>query len=46
MLKESFKYDIKIIDLKNSFNVYGKVLSKKVLLNVEEIDDYIITYTN
>jgi len=42
----SFKNDIKIIELKNSFNIYGKVLSKKVLLNVEEIDDYIITYTN
>ena len=42
----SFKNDIKIIELKNSFNIYGKVLSKKILLNVEEIDDYIITYTN
>ncbi len=42
----SFKNDIEIIELKNSFNIYGKVLSKKVLLNVEEIDDYIITYTN
>ena len=42
----SFKNDIKIRELKNSFNIYGKVLSKKVLLNVEEIDSYIITYTN
>ena len=42
----SFKNDIKIIELKNSFNIYGKVLSKKILLNVEEIDDYIVTYTN
>ena len=42
----SYKNDIKIIELKNSFNIYGKVLSKKILLNVEEIDDYIITYTN
>ena len=42
----NFKNDIKIIELKNSFNIYGKVLSKKVLLNVEEIDGYIITYTN
>jgi len=42
----SFKNDIKIKELKNSFNIYGKVLSKKILLNVEEIDGYIITYTN
>ena len=42
----SFKNDIKIIELKNSFNIYGKILSKKILLNVEEIDDYIVTYTN
>ena len=42
----SFKNDIKIIELKNSFNIYGKILSKKILLTVEEIDDYIITYTN
>ncbi len=42
----SFKNDIKIIELKNSFNIYGKILSKKILLNVEEIDGYIITYTN
>ena len=38
--------DIKIIELKNSFNIYGKVLSKRIPLKVEEIDDYIITYTN
>ena len=42
----SFKNDIKIIELKNSFNIYGKILSKKILLNVEKIDDYIVTYTN
>ena len=42
----SFKNDIKIIELKNSFNIYGKVLSKRIPLKVEEIDDYIITYTN